>query len=145
MLVVWHNFSKNQRDKTIVQCTEILFDLSNDLQLNNKVPLCCYRLLLILDYFIHQHDTLPKDLITQVQYNLFKPKLAMPFAYMDDETMMEQRLLFFQNFERGERDYHRACKENNEGEFSFQKRTPRFYGIRPCDDNQSVLDKEAVM
>ena len=66
LLVVWHNFTKGQRDKILVLCIRALHDISKDAKLSDKVPLYSLRLLLIVDYMLHQSHGPPKELYTQV-------------------------------------------------------------------------------
>jgi hypothetical protein len=74
----------------------------------------------------------------QVQYNLFKTKSSyMAMLHMDDEMMDEPRLLFFLTVEREDREYYRPTGDPLG--HTYEKRTPRFYGVR-CGDESELPD-----
>ena len=60
--------------------------------------------------------------------------------HMDDDMMDEPRLLFFPTVEREDRDYYKPTGDPLG--HVYEKRTPRFYGVR-CGD-QSELSNEMV-
>lgn len=64
-------------------------------------------------------------------------------AHMDDELMVEPAVLFFQSAEVEENIYD---KESTEGGVRAlrEKRTPRFYGLRPSDTDESELKDDEV-
>ena len=78
----------------------------------------------------------------QVQCNLFKTKLSyMAMLHMDDDMMDDEpRLVFFPTVEREDRDYYRPTGDPLG--HTYEKRTPRFYGVR-CGD-EGVLPDEMV-
>ena len=79
----------------------------------------------------------------QVQYNLFRTKLSfMGMLHMDDDMMDEPRLVFFPTVEREDRDYHRPTGDPLG--HTYEKRTPRFYGVR-CGDQSKLSDEMVCM
>jgi hypothetical protein len=56
---------------------------------------------------------------------------------MDDEMMDEPRLLFFLTVEREDREYYRPTGDPLG--HTYEKRTPRFYGVR-CGDESELPD-----
>lgn len=66
LLLVWHNFTKKQRDKILMLCIVSLCAISQDHHQSEKVPLHLMRLFAILDYMLYQYNQPPRELITQV-------------------------------------------------------------------------------
>ena len=58
--------------------------------------------------------------------------------HMDDDMMDEPRLVFFPTVEREDRDYHRPTGDPLG--HTYEKRTPRFYGVR-CGDESELPDE----
>ena len=67
LLLVWHNFTKKQRDKILMLCIMSLCAISQDHHQSEKVPLHLMRLFAILDYMLYQYNQPPRELITQVR------------------------------------------------------------------------------
>lgn len=66
LLLVWHNFTREQRDGIIMLCINALSAISQQEDLSDKVPLYCLRLVTIVDYMIYQYHDPPPELVTQV-------------------------------------------------------------------------------
>ena len=66
ILFIFHNFSLSQRKSLLTYCTRVLITVANSASVLHSTPMALGRLLLLLDYFLHNLSTPPEELFKQV-------------------------------------------------------------------------------
>ncbi|XP_063293132.1 E3 ubiquitin-protein ligase UBR4 isoform X8 [Pelobates fuscus] len=131
LLLIFHNLSERGRRNILLLCVQTLQDLAGSLESQlPTVPLLLARLLLVLDYLLHQYSKPPLYLFEQVQYNLLSPPMASGTSA--DGTSRPSALYY--GFKEVEENWTKHCS-------SDAAPPPRFYSVLSQEASEDDLHR----
>ncbi|CAB1330319.1 unnamed protein product, partial [Coregonus sp. 'balchen'] len=100
LLLLFHNLSERGRRAVLTLVTQAITEL-------RAVPLNLSRMLLVLDYLLHQYSKVPMYLFQQVQYNLLTPPWSGQGSVQDGSK--RSALPLYCGFKEVEENWSKHC------------------------------------
>ncbi|KAJ7306604.1 hypothetical protein JRQ81_009996 [Phrynocephalus forsythii] len=135
LLLIFHSFSEKGRRSVLTLCVHTVLELAAHLDSQLPcVPLLLARLLLVLDYLLHQYSKVPVYLFEQVQYNLLTPPVVR--AGGSQEGGRRAPVPLYHGFKEVEENWAKHCSSDAAPQ-------PRFYCVlspEASEDDVNRLD-----
>ncbi|CDQ99483.1 unnamed protein product, partial [Oncorhynchus mykiss] len=110
LLLLFHNLSERGRRAVLTLVTQAITEVAGpqhqEAQLK-AVPLNLARILLVLDYLLHQYSKVPMYLFQQVQYNLLTPPWSGQGSVQDGSK--RSALPLYCGFKEVEENWSKHC------------------------------------
>ncbi|XP_055747277.1 E3 ubiquitin-protein ligase UBR4 [Salvelinus fontinalis] len=142
LLLLFHNLSERGRRAVLTLVTQAITEVAGpqhqEAQLR-AVPLNLARMLLVLDYLLHQYSKVPMYLFQQVQYNLLTPPWSGQGSVQDGSK--RSALPLYCGFKEVEDNWSKHCSAGRNSTVV----QPKFYCVlspEASEDDRSRLDSK---
>ncbi|XP_045063212.1 E3 ubiquitin-protein ligase UBR4-like isoform X2 [Coregonus clupeaformis] len=140
LLLLFHNLSERGRRAVLTLVTQAITEVAGPLHQEAQlraVPLNLSRMLLVLDYLLHQYSKVPMYLFQQVQYNLLTPPWSGQGSVQDGSK--RSALPLYCGFKEVEENWSKHCSADS------TVVQPKFYCVlspEASEDDRSRLDSK---